>query len=230
MLRRWSAAHRSTVSLALRAVLACGVVGASAAVADRAAGQDNDLVRQCQGALGDPFDADAAIATCTRAIEYQGTSPHGRAVAYASRALARQFKDPLDTNGLILADCDAAIASDPSVAEAYFVRGTLMSAERSGWASQERLPDLDHAIALNLRAQFLPYAYARRAVIHSMRGTREKNNDQLRLAVRDLDEVIRLRPNDAFYYGERARIEKELGDNAAAQDDFATARQLGANQ
>lgn len=167
------------------------------------------------------------IAACTRAIEYGGTSPHGRALAYAYRALARTSVDPFDSHRLELADCKKAIAVDPTVAEGYYVCGMLYGAVDAGPGTQElAIVDLDRAIALNLSPELAPAAYTMRASMHRLRAIHLKDDNELRLAIRDIGEVIRLKPNDPDNYSWRAEVEQQLGDHAAAQNDLVTARGL----
>lgn len=63
-----------------------------------------------------------------------------------------------------------------------------------------------------------------------LRATGHMQAARFRLAIADYTEIIRLRPNDAAAYGQRARLRHRIGDDKGAQEDAGRALKLDPNE
>jgi len=63
-------------------------------------------------------------------------------------------------------------------------------------------------------------------LIHNARGQRYQETNRFDLAIADYNEVIKLAPNDAYYYSKRAHAYKQQGQLYKAWSDYNTALKL----
>ena len=177
------------------------------------------------------------IQTCTEAIRSEGLSARERSRAYAWRALARGEQDYLDTSGLVIADCEAAIRLDPNDGVGYFVRAGLYANRLSRSMRDKQLlamtvADTDRAIERNLPAELLARAYKTRGEAYQMAALFVSGEEQFgyyRKSIEDFSELIRLTPGDAQAYEQRGFDEKVLGELQASHDDVRTAKRIDPN-
>lgn len=128
------------------------------------------------------------------------------AKAELHRALATNFRDNGDLRRA-LDECNYAIESDTSYAEAYFTRATIYHA-----MSQLSQAIADYSTAINLRPDLFE-AYSARGVAYTSIG-------QYRSAFDDFQSAIEEAPDDATAYFNRANLCISLGDYDKAIDDL----------
>ena len=148
-----------------------------------------------------------ALTDYARAIEL---SP-GSADAYWRRGKARLlYSRDLPA---ALKDLDEAISIDPSQAEFYVTRASIL-----GWLGEPApaLADLNQALARDPRS------------VHALtnRGLAYFNNGDTSRALGDFDAALKLSPNDFGLYGFRAAARRETGDEAGAKADEAKMTEL----
>jgi lipoprotein NlpI len=150
------------------------------------------------------------IKSCTTLIENGQASAHDRAVAYKNRGNA--YRDKGD-DGHAMADYDAAIRLDPSLAAAYNNRGDV-------WLDRA---DPDRAIAqfdaaLRLDPKFV-LAYGGRVSAYLQKGDFDR-------ALADANAEVRLAPKSAGPYISGGEVHGLKGDFEAAIADFNQAIRL----
>ncbi len=148
-----------------------------------------------------------ALADYARAIELSPNSAdaywrRGKANLLYSRDLPAALKD-----------LDEAIRIDPSQAEFYVTRASIL-----GWLGEPApaLADLNQALARDPRS------------VHALtnRGLAYLNNGDTSRALADFDAALRLSPNDSGLYGFRAAARRGTGDEAGAKADEAKMAEL----
>ncbi|MFZ2065488.1 MAG: tetratricopeptide repeat protein [Xanthobacteraceae bacterium] len=158
--------------------------------------------QDCTGKPG--VDWNQQIKACTALIENGQASAHDRAVAYENRGNAYLDKGDDDH---AMADYDAAIRLDPSLAVAYNDRGNI-------WLDREdparAIAQFDAAIRLDPK---FALAYGNRAAAYSQKGDFDR-------ALVDADAEIRLAPKSAQAYIDRGYVHQEKGEFDAAIADY----------
>jgi len=190
--------------------------------AEPAAGAgDADLIRCYAAGPAENFSR------CSKVIELSTATPHVRALAYARRALGWFENDSSDHLQKTMADADAAIRLDSNVAEAYLAKGSVYMREAS---FRPAIDAFGRALALGLGADWQPFAYEGRAMSRQAWGRSTGDNSQFDLAMQDLEHAIKLTPENARLYRDRAFVERLRGESQMAQADEAKADQLAGHQ
>ena len=141
---------------------------------------------------------DLAVQDFSKVMRLQ---PQG-AEAYVERAAVRL--DQEDYPGVI-SDCGEALKRDSRIAAAYSLRGRALGHTGS---PERALEDLNRAVELAPDQS----NHFQRAAVYQALG-------QHKLALKDLDEVIALRPDGAQAYFARAQSRRAMGDIAGANQD-----------
>jgi tetratricopeptide (TPR) repeat protein len=144
---------------------------------------------------------EAADADLSRAIEIDPEDPR----AYQDRAVVRLY---LDRVAEALADADAGVLLDPSL---YYTR--LYVARYAG-EHERAIADATNIIgAEGADSPNLPYLY-------SARGLARVEAGDASAGMQDLDEALRIDPEQAAIYDRRGYARYLLGDYAGAESDF----------
>jgi tetratricopeptide (TPR) repeat protein len=197
-------------------------------------------------ALTEQKKFDAAIAAHDRAIQLDPDRP--QFYAERGRTNLERARSYLVISGthltMALADLDKAVAMNPSLAPAYYIRG-LVHLERRD--PDKAITDLSTAVALNRR--FAP-AYTVRGRAFAQKGDHDraiadyskaleldpkhgepwyrraaswKGKGEFDRALADLNEAIRLTPTLGDAYAERADVRLHTNDLALAVEDATRA-------
>ncbi|CDZ64302.1 tetratricopeptide repeat protein [Neorhizobium galegae] len=112
-----------------------------------------------------------------------------------------------------LRDLDAAIRLEPSQAEFYVTRASILS-----WDGRPELAmaDLNHALTVDPRSE------------HALtnRGLAYFNDGDISRALADFDAALRLAPDDSDLYSFRSAARRRAGDEVGAKADEATMMEL----
>jgi Tfp pilus assembly protein PilF len=179
-----------------------------------------DDVKTCINESGDP-----AIAACERAIKAKRVSGHALARLYLSRGVERRVKD--DNDGA-LADFAEALKIDKKYASAYFNRCSIYNFKK------------EYDLAITECSQAIKLGPAADATIgsellskdrtisdyYSERGLAYYKKDDTVHAMVDLDNAIRLNPDNGRALKTRGTIYEAKGD-PRAQADLAAAKLFG---
>lgn len=125
------------------------------------------------------------------------------------RGQARRDLGKLDE---ALEDLTALLAQEPEHLEALVTRASIFSRLNR---DREAIEDFQHAIKIAPS----PELHSERALLHQKLGEHQK-------ALEDWNAVIELSPIWPTNYRSRARTYQALGDQAAAERDFETARRI----
>lgn len=146
----------------------------------------------------DAIDA-AAIAACSRIVSDPSVKVQSKARAYFHRGNAYAANSDKER---ALADYDAAIRLDPTLADAYYRRASAQTVR------ERALADYDEAIRLNPRS----------SDFYFMRGTVHLQNNDHDRAIADFGQSARLDPGQLMAYAKRgeAHVAKHQYDHAIA--------------
>ncbi|HEY0412759.1 MAG TPA: tetratricopeptide repeat protein [Allosphingosinicella sp.] len=129
---------------------------------------------------------------CNEALNEDATTEHDRVATYVNRGILKLRTGRIDE---AIADFDAAIALDPSQAEAYLNKGMAVLRRPDGWSEALALFD----IALAKRTHRPAIAYFGRAVAYELAG-------KVKEAYLDYREASRLEPGWAQPKAELTRF------------------------
>jgi tetratricopeptide (TPR) repeat protein len=185
-------------------------------------------------------DSDQAVALLTHAIQSKDLSGHSLATAYYDRGSIYLSHNQVDA---AIADFDSAIENDSKYAEAYVMRGSAVEGRHDIGAAIKDFStaleidpgnaaaalDLANAYHANkeddraleeydvaIRNGSTAFAYEGRGLVHLARGEPD-------LAIADLDEAIRLKPDYAAALLDRGNAFISKGRSDAAIADFTAA-------
>jgi lipoprotein NlpI len=161
-----------------------------------------DLV--CHQASGE-----AAIAACTRDIEFPGAPARYRAVAYNSRADAYRARGDID---LAIADYTEALQLESNYFHAYYNRATAFLDEKGD--NERAIADLNEAIRIN-PGYVTAFFHRSRAYLYSGNSAN---------ALADINRAAELAPRDAYdalwadIIGQRNAVPSRLSQSMANID------------
>jgi tetratricopeptide (TPR) repeat protein len=175
-------------------------------------------------------DPDLSISGCTAMIQSGHETQQKLAVDFYNRGLAYTLKDQYDR---AIEDFDEAIRINPTYALAFKGRGNVYLSDGQ---YDRAIEDFDHVIGLNPNDA---WAFVGRGGAYFGKGVAACRPASLPpcalaiaqydRAIEDLDQTIRLNPNDAaaaLAYAQRSVIKSAKGDFAEAAADFTKAQQL----
>ncbi len=198
-------------------VLAAGLL-LSGTVAVRAA----DDAKSCTSESGD-----AAIEACSRAIASKRYSGHVLARLYLNRGVERRAKEDYDAS---LTDLAEAVKIDKKYADAYFNRCSIYNFKKS---YDSAITECGQAIKLGASADAVAAGATEKlgkdhalSDYYSERGFAYFSKDDFLHAFLDLDNAIRLNPNNGRALKTRGLAYEAKGDSRA-QADLASAKLLG---
>jgi tetratricopeptide (TPR) repeat protein len=172
------------------------------------AGEDRQRAYLTRGTeREDALDLQGALSDYSTAIESAYT-PVNTMQSYIQRA---QLHSQLGNHREAIADYTSAIAISPSHDYAYQFRAQSYSAmgnERQATQDLQKHSDIQAAQSLSFSAF----------------RAEERGDNQV--ALKDLNEAVRLNPQSSGLLATRARVHEALGDNTSAQKDLAKAEQL----
>jgi Tfp pilus assembly protein PilF len=169
---------------------------------------------------------DVAIEACTRAIKSKRYAGHVLARQYLSRGVEQQAKEDYDP---ALADFAEAVRIDKKYATAYYNRCAIYNFKKQ---YDSAITECSQAIKLGPSAD----ATARGGSLskdhvmsdyYAERGLAFLKKDDLVHAMLDLDNAIRLNPDNGRALKTRGLVYEAKGDTARAQADFAAAKLFG---
>ena len=199
--------------LAMSALMLAGTCGARAA----------DDAKACLKESGD-----VAIEACTRAIKSKHYSGHVLAHQFLSRGVERRAKEDYDA---ALADFAEAVRVDKKYADAYYNRCAVYNFKKE---YDPAIAECSQAIKLGPSADAtLAGGTERLAKDHVLsdyyaeRGLAYVKKDDLVHAMVDLDNAIRLNPDNGRALRARGMAYEARGDTAHAEADYAAAKLFG---
>jgi tetratricopeptide (TPR) repeat protein len=208
-MRAWAS---DACALAAGLMLLAGTAGVAAA----------DDVKACAKETGD-----VAIEACTRAISSKHYNGHVLARLYLNRGAERQAKEDYDT---ALADFGEAIKIDKKYADAYFNRCSVDNFKKD---YDGAIADCSQAIKLGASADATVAGATEKlgkdhalSDYYSERGFAYFKKDDIVHALVDLDNAIRLNPNNGRALKTRGLAYEAKGDSRA-EADLASAKLLG---
>ena len=162
-------------------------------------------------------DGDRAriIAACARIAGDKRSPPRERAIALNNRGNAYQTNKDF---ARAIADYDAALRLDPSLAHTYLNRALALK-EEGEYA--RALADVTKALELQPDD---PVSLRGRGDVYMARG--KKSEGDLDAAIADYTEAIRLDPRDAIAYRHRGLAFEAKGDGEHASADYNMVIQL----
>ena len=201
-------------------MVAAGSLLLSGTFESRAAADDAKICAKDSGEI--------AIDACSRAIKSGRYKGHDLARQYLNRGVERRLKQDYD---LALADYGEAARIDNKYADAFYNRCVIYNLKG----------DYDHALADCSQAIKLgpsPTATAEtggerlgkdRTIsdYYSERGFAYLKKDDYLRAILDLDNAVRLNPNNGRALRSRGLAYQAKGDTARGDADLAAAKQLG---
>jgi len=200
--------------LAMSALMLAGTCGARAA---------DDAAKACLKESGD-----VAIEACTRAIKSKHYSGHVLAHQFLSRGVERRAKEDYDA---ALADFAEAVRVDKKYADAYYNRCAVYNFKKE---YDPAIAECSQAIKLGPSADAtLAGGTERLAKDHVLsdyyaeRGLAYVKKDDLVHAMVDLDNAIRLNPDNGRALRARGMAYEARGDTAHAEADYAAAKLFG---
>ena len=171
---------------------------------------------------------DAAIEACTRAIKSKRYSGHVLARQYLSRGVEQRSKEDYDA---ALADFAEALKVDKKYSGAYFNRCSIFDYKKQYDAA---ITECSQAIKLGPGADTTMAGHneklGRDKVIsdyYATRGHAYLKKDDLVHAFADLENAIRLNPDNGRALRTRGEAYEAKGDVARAQADYAAAKLFG---
>jgi Tfp pilus assembly protein PilF len=209
MVRRFRAYHACALAVGL---MLSGMVAADAA----------DDAKTCTVESGD-----AAIDACSRAIQSKRYNGHGLARLYLNRGVERRAKEDFDA---ALADFAEAVKIDKKYADAYFNRCSIYNFKK---AYDSAITECGQAIKLGPSADATIAGASEKlgkdralSDYYAERGFSYFKKDDYVHALPDLDNAIRLNPNNGRALKTRGLAYEAKGDSRA-QADLASAKLLG---
>lgn len=170
---------------------------------------------------------DAAIEACSRAIQSRHYNGHTLARLYLNRGVERRAKENYDE---ALADFGEALKADKKYADAYFNRCSIFNFRK---AYDSAITECSQAIKLGPTADAMQASDneklgKERALsdYYTERGFAYFKKDDLIHAFVDLDNAIRLNPNNGRALKTRGLAYEAKGDSRA-EADLASAKRLG---
>lgn len=171
---------------------------------------------------------DVAIEACTRAIKSKRYTGHVLARQYLSRGVEQQAKADYDS---ALADFAEAVRIDKKYATAYYNRCAIYNFKKQ---YDSAITECSQAINLGPSADAIPVGGTERlskdhviSDYYAERGLAFLKKDDLVHAMLDLDNAIRLNPDNGRALKTRGLVYEAKGDTARAQADFAAAKLFG---
>ena len=208
--RLWRRDFRSAVLAAGLALL--GTVAARAA----------DDAKTCTRESGD-----VAIDACSRAIQSRHYSGHALARLYLNRGVERRAKENYDD---ALADFAEAVKADKKYADAYFNRCSIYNFKKAYDSAITECglaiklgPSADATLASDSEKLGKDHAFSD---YYAERGFAYFKKDDYIHAFVDLDNAIRLNPNNGRALKTRGLAYEAKGDSRA-EADLASAKMLG---
>jgi Tfp pilus assembly protein PilF len=199
--------------LAIGALLLVGGVAAQAA----------DDAKNCLKESGE-----VAIEACTRAINSKRYSGHVLAHQYLSRGVERRLKDDYDA---ALADFAEALKIDKKYSDAFFNRCSIYNFKKD---YDSAVTECSQAIKLGPSADATLASGGERlgkdkaiSDYYAERGFAYLKKDDLLHAFADLENAIRLNPDNGRALKTRGLAYEAKGDTAHAEADFAAAKLFG---
>ena len=204
-----------------RAYHACALIAAlmlSGTVTVKAADDAKTCIKE---------SGDAAIDACSRAIASKRYNGHVLAHLYLSRGVERRAKESYDE---ALGDFAEAVKADKKYADAYFNRCSIYNFKK---AYDSALTECSQAIKLGPSADATEAGGGEKlgkdhalSDYYTERGFAYFKKDDLVHAFVDLDNAIRLNPNNGRALKTRGQAYEAKGDSRAAAD-LASAKLLG---
>ena len=199
-------------------VLAAGLALAAGTLEVRAADDAKTCVKE---------SGDVAIDACSRAISSKHYSGHVLARLYLSRGVERRSKEDYDS---ALADFADAVKIDKKYADAFFNRCSVYNFKKQYDAA---LTECSQAIKLGPSADATEAGGSERlgkdlalSDYYTERGFAYFSKDDYLHALPDLDNAIRLNPNNGRALKARGLTYQAKGDSRA-EADLASAKLLG---
>jgi Tfp pilus assembly protein PilF len=198
---------------AMSAVMLAGTCGAGAA----------DDAKACLKESGD-----VAIEACARAIQSKRYTGHVLAHLFLSRGVERRAKEDYDQ---ALADFADAVKADKKYADAYYNRCAIYNFKKD---YDPAIAECSQAIKLGPSADAMQAGGSERlgkeraiSDYYAERGFAYLKKDDLVHAMPDLDNAIRLNPDNGRALKARGLAYEAKGDAARAEADFAAAKLFG---
>ncbi|HLI98931.1 MAG TPA: tetratricopeptide repeat protein [Bradyrhizobium sp.] len=171
---------------------------------------------------------EVAIEACTRAIQSKRYSGHALARQYLSRGVERRVKEGYD---LALADFAEALKADKKYADAFFNRCSIYNFKKE---YNLAITECSQAIKLGPGADATLAGGGERlgkdrviSDYYAERGFAYLKKDDIGRAMVDLDNAIRLDPDNGRALKARGLAFEAKGDTARAEADFAAAKLFG---
>jgi len=215
---------------AMRACIARGMSGSTPATPQRQGKGEvgtRDLLVRCRGetqSTGAGAELELLIDACTSVIGTADAPRHAIAQAYAWRAMHYVNKKQYD---LVIRDASAAIEMESTMPVAFLARaeayGSLEPSDGLPDQYDRAMADATEAIRLKPQKDILAAALGLRGFLYRF------HKADYQRAIDDLSQALRLWPDDADIYKERALAERALGRTAAAEADLRAAKVIDPN-
>lgn len=202
---------------------ACGLLSGVWLLAGTFASHAADDAKACLKESGD-----VAIEACTRAIQSKRYTGHVLARQYLSRGVERRAKEDYDT---ALSDLAEAVRADKKYADAYYNRCAIYNFRKQ---YDSAVTECSEAIKLGPSADATEAGGSEklgkdRAIsdYYRERGFAYLKKDDLVHAMVDLDNAIRLNPDNGRALRTRGMAYEAKGNTARAEADYAAAKLFG---
>lgn len=201
---------------------ACALIAAALMLAGTVAATAADDAKTCTKESGD-----VAIDACSKAIASKHYNGHVLARLYLNRGVERRAKEDYDA---ALADFAEAVKADKKYADAYFNRCSIYNFKK---AYDSAITECGQAIKLGPAADATVAGGAEKlgkdvalSDYYTERGFAYFKKDDFAHAFVDLDNAVRLNPNNGRALKTRGLAYEAKGDSRA-QADLASAKLLG---
>jgi Tfp pilus assembly protein PilF len=199
------------------------VLAAGALLAGTSGARAADDAKACLNESGE-----AAIEACTRAIKSRRYAGHVLARQYLSRGAERRSNEDYDA---ALADFAEALKVDKKYADAYYNRCAIFNFKKQ---YDPAITECSQAIKLGPSADATVAGAGQRlgkerviSDYYAARGFAYLKKDDLVHAMVDLENAIRLNPDNGRALRTRGEAYEAKGDTARAEADFAAAKLFG---